>query len=189
MENQGLSYSGTTHSFGISASRIMLRSTGSSPGNVSPSSTTPSSRSIHLEKCPRLCPRCHRFKTFHPASRKSRPEEEKQRNNGGNNSAMTDTEDGSRSRSKSKLSSYILHRSPAPQSLNAAVEMLSSDHGHPPPFVWALRRTSHVQANRDDGDRGDMDSDRVGGVWKGCRGELDLHWQRFGRVYIFGSRC
>jgi hypothetical protein len=83
-----------------------------------------------------------------PASRKSissssangqsSPKEEKQRHNSGNSGAMTDTEDGLLSRSRSKSSSYVPHRSPAPQSLNAAVEMLSlserrstSDHGHP----------------------------------------------------------
>ena len=83
-----------------------------------------------------------------PASRKSislrsangqsSPKEEKQRNKPVNNGAMTDTEDGLLSRSRSKSSSYVPHRSPAPQSLNAAVEMLSlserrstSDHGHP----------------------------------------------------------
>ena len=80
-----------------------------------------------------------------PASRKSMsssvansPKQEKRRHNSGNNGAMTDTEDGLLSRSRSKSSSYVPHRSPAPQSLNAAVEMLSlserrsaSDHGHP----------------------------------------------------------
>lgn len=72
------------------------------------------------------------------ANGKSSPKEEKQRHNGGNNGAMTDTEDASLSRSRSKSSSYVPYRSPAPQSLNAAVEMLSlserrstSDHGHP----------------------------------------------------------
>ena len=72
------------------------------------------------------------------ANGKSSPKEEKQRNKSGSNGAMTDTEDGSPSRSRSKSSSYVPYRSPAPQSLNAAVEMLSlserrsmSDHGHP----------------------------------------------------------
>lgn len=72
------------------------------------------------------------------ANGKSSPKEEKQRNSGGSNGAMTDTEDGLLSRSRSKSSSYVPYRSPAPQSLNAAVEMLSfserrstSDHGHP----------------------------------------------------------
>lgn len=76
--------------------------------------------------------------SFSSANGKSSPKEEKQRNNGGNNGAMTDTEDGLLSRSRSKSSSYVPHRSPAPQSLNAAVEMLSlserrstSENGHP----------------------------------------------------------
>jgi len=70
---------------------------------------------------------------------KSGPKEQKQRHNSGSNAgAMTDTEDGLLSRSRSKSSSYVPYRSPAPQSLNAAVEMFSlserrstSDHGHP----------------------------------------------------------
>ncbi|KIJ19117.1 hypothetical protein PAXINDRAFT_8468 [Paxillus involutus ATCC 200175] len=83
-----------------------------------------------------------------PASRKSMSpvpsngkssvkEKEKQRLNT-SSGAMTDTEDGSFSRSRAKSSSYVPYRSPVPQSLNAAVEMLSfserrsaSDHGHP----------------------------------------------------------
>ncbi|KAG6378343.1 hypothetical protein JVT61DRAFT_14068 [Boletus reticuloceps] len=72
------------------------------------------------------------------ANGKSSPKEEKQRQNSGNNGAVTDTEDGLLSRSRSKSSSYVPYRSPVPQSLNAAVEMLSlserkstSDHGHP----------------------------------------------------------
>ncbi|KAI6157402.1 hypothetical protein BKA82DRAFT_1000603 [Pisolithus tinctorius] len=55
------------------------------------------------------------------------------------NGAVTDTEDGSLSRSRSKSSSYVPYRSPVPQSLTAALEMISlsekrstSDHGHPP---------------------------------------------------------
>jgi hypothetical protein len=54
--------------------------------------------------------------------------------------ASTDVEDNSPSRSRAKSSSYVSHRSPIPQSLNAAVEMLSlserraaSDIGHGPP--------------------------------------------------------
>ncbi|KAI6044668.1 hypothetical protein EDC04DRAFT_2889756 [Pisolithus marmoratus] len=54
------------------------------------------------------------------------------------NGAVSDTEDGSLSRSRSKSSSYVPYRSPVPQSLTAALEMISlsegrsmSDHGHP----------------------------------------------------------
>ncbi|KAG1745441.1 uncharacterized protein EDB91DRAFT_1246316 [Suillus paluster] len=54
--------------------------------------------------------------------------------------ATSDIEDNSPSRSRAKSSSYVPHRSPIPQSLNAAVEMLSmsdrraaSDIGHGPP--------------------------------------------------------
>lgn len=68
---------------------------------------------------------------------KSTPKDEKQQRNGGSSGAMTDTED-SLSRSRSKSGSYVPYKSPAPQSLNAAVEMFSlsekrsmSDHGHP----------------------------------------------------------
>ncbi|KAF9230664.1 hypothetical protein BU15DRAFT_83336 [Melanogaster broomeanus] len=64
-------------------------------------------------------------------------EKEKQRLNHGSNGATTDVEDASLSRSRSKSSPYVPHRSPVPQSLNAAVEMLSmserrsaSDQGH-----------------------------------------------------------
>lgn len=72
------------------------------------------------------------------ANGKSSPKEEKQRHNSASNGAMSDTGDGSPSRSRSKSSSHVPYRSPVPQSLNAAVEMLSlserrstSDHGHP----------------------------------------------------------
>lgn len=61
------------------------------------------------------------------------------REKGVTNGAVTDTEDGSLLRSRSKSSSNIPYKSPVPQSLNAAMEMLSlserrttSDHGHHP---------------------------------------------------------
>ena len=64
------------------------------------------------------------------------------------NGAATDTEDGSLSRSRSKSSSYIPYRSPVPQSLNAAMEMLSlserrstSEHGHFAPLSSVVADT------------------------------------------------
>lgn len=69
-----------------------------------------------------------------PSSRHKEKEKERRLN------ASTDIEDNSPSRSRAKSSSYVPHRSPVPQSLNAAVEMLSlsdrraaSDTGHGPP--------------------------------------------------------
>lgn len=59
------------------------------------------------------------------------------RQKGVTNGAVSETEDGSLSRSRSKSSSYVPYRSPVPQSLTAALEMISlsegrsaSDHGH-----------------------------------------------------------
>ncbi|KAG9316206.1 hypothetical protein JVU11DRAFT_2232 [Chiua virens] len=83
-------------------------------------------------------PASHKSISLSSANGKSSPKEEKQRHKGVSNGTMTDSEDGSPSRSRSKSSSYIPYRSPAPQSLNAAVEMLSlserktaSENGHP----------------------------------------------------------
>ena len=70
-----------------------------------------------------------------PSSRHKEKEKGKEKR-----TASTDIEDNSPSRSRAKSSSYVPRRSPVPQSLNAAVEMLSladrrtaSDTGHGPP--------------------------------------------------------
>ncbi|KAH7920691.1 RhoGAP-domain-containing protein [Leucogyrophana mollusca] len=101
----------------------------------SPYSTEPSTPPSPAPPSP--TPMSRKSLSSTPANGNSSPKDKEKRAAG----SRSDTEDASLSRSRSKSSSYVPYRSPAPQSLNAAVEMLSlsdrrstSDHGHPPPM-------------------------------------------------------
>ena len=156
---------GTSHSTRSSPGRIAL-TTSASPAKRQPQQSPPVRRSFTNDQhgqpngtlrnwsnglysnLPPIPASPYASEPSTPASRKSislgssngksSPKEEKQRPDGGSNAAVANTEDVSLSRSRSKSSSYVPYKSPAPQSLNAAVEMLSlserrstSEHGHP----------------------------------------------------------
>ncbi|KAI6121339.1 hypothetical protein F5141DRAFT_1186599 [Pisolithus sp. B1] len=128
--------------------RVSVSSVRPSPGKISPSSSdtgisprktqiSPTSRHssrgwMNGNHLPPIPASPYPTEPSTPSSRKSTSPSPP-----GRPRTVSETEDGSLSRSRSKSSSYVPYRSPVPQSLTAALEMISlsegrsaSDHGH-----------------------------------------------------------